>query len=243
MDDYYNPQDPIGVKNFVLFKDGVYRNIIPFAANAGRVRKDSIIGSFNKSDVGLSNVDNTSDDNKPVSIAQQIAINGKANTLHNHTIGDITGAQAAFDAKAPLVSPSFTTPNIGAATGISLDVTGNIKSSGGSIGYASGNGGTITQSGNKGNSVTLNKISGQITTTNAALAAGAEVSFNLLNNTIGINDVVNLSIQGGGTVGSYGVWVTATANGSCSITISNLSTGSLSQALVINFVVIKGVAN
>ena len=38
-----------------------------------------------KSDVGLSNVDNTSDANKPISTATQTALNGKSDTSHNHT--------------------------------------------------------------------------------------------------------------------------------------------------------------
>jgi|GEM_PF-6479104 len=53
-----------------------------------------------KADVGLSNVDNTSDANKPISSATQTAINGKANTTHTHAIADTTGLQAAIDSKA-----------------------------------------------------------------------------------------------------------------------------------------------
>lgn len=37
-----------------------------------------------KADVGLGNVDNTSDANKPVSTAQQAALDGKSNVGHNH---------------------------------------------------------------------------------------------------------------------------------------------------------------
>lgn len=43
-----------------------------------------------KGDVGLGNVDNTSDANKPVSTATQTALNGKANSSHTHTTADIT---------------------------------------------------------------------------------------------------------------------------------------------------------
>lgn len=42
-----------------------------------------------KTTVGLANVDNTSDANKPVSSATQTALNGKANTSHTHTSVDI----------------------------------------------------------------------------------------------------------------------------------------------------------
>ncbi|QED11527.1 hydrolase [Arthrobacter phage Qui] len=42
-----------------------------------------------KSTVGLANVDNTADTAKPVSTAQQTALNGKANVTHTHTSVDI----------------------------------------------------------------------------------------------------------------------------------------------------------
>jgi hypothetical protein len=41
--------------------------------------------AFVKGDVGLGNVDNTSDANKPVSTAQQTALNGKSDTNHTHS--------------------------------------------------------------------------------------------------------------------------------------------------------------
>lgn len=51
---------------------------------------------LSKSDVGLSNADNTSDANKPISAAAQTALNGKANTSHMHAQSDITGLLAAI---------------------------------------------------------------------------------------------------------------------------------------------------
>lgn len=53
-----------------------------------------------KSDVGLSNVDNTSDTNKPISSATQTALNAKANTAHTHTVSDVSNLQSALDGKA-----------------------------------------------------------------------------------------------------------------------------------------------
>jgi hypothetical protein len=41
--------------------------------------------SVDKADVGLSNVDNTSDANKPISTATQTALNGKSDTSHTHS--------------------------------------------------------------------------------------------------------------------------------------------------------------
>lgn len=43
-----------------------------------------------KAQVGLSNVDNTSDANKPVSTATQTALDGKAATSHTHTLANVT---------------------------------------------------------------------------------------------------------------------------------------------------------
>lgn len=48
------------------------------------------VSGISKSSVGLGNVDNTSDANKPISTATQTALNGKANTSHTHAAGDIT---------------------------------------------------------------------------------------------------------------------------------------------------------
>lgn len=54
-----------------------------------------------KAMVGLANADNTSDVNKPVSTAQQTALNAKANTSHTHTVSNVTGLQTALDSKQP----------------------------------------------------------------------------------------------------------------------------------------------
>ena len=65
-----------------------------------------------RTNLGLGNVDNTSDANKPVSTAQQAALNLKAN----------------------LVSPSFTTPSLGVATATSLQgIIGNITPAAGTF--------------------------------------------------------------------------------------------------------------
>lgn len=56
-----------------------------------------------KGDVGLGNADNTSDVNKPVSTAQQTALNGKANTTHTHSEADVTGLTADLAGKASTV--------------------------------------------------------------------------------------------------------------------------------------------
>jgi hypothetical protein len=110
------------------------------------------------------------------------------------------------------------------------------------VGYSTGTGGTVTQGTDKSTGVTLNKRCGQITMNNAALAAAAEVSFTLTNSVIAATDVVMISIASGATAGAYSVQCDATAAGSCRISVGNRNAGSLGEAIVLNFVVIKSVA-
>jgi hypothetical protein len=109
------------------------------------------------------------------------------------------------------------------------------------VGYGTGTGGTVTQATDKSTGVTLNKRCGQITMNNASLTAAAEVSFTLTNSVIAATDVVMICIGSGATAGAYNVQCDAVAAGSCRISIGNMSSGSLGEAIVLNFVVIKAV--
>ena len=135
----------------------------------------------------------------------------------------------------------LTTPVIGAATGTSLSTTGNqVISSTGKQGYATGAGGTVTQTISKATGVTLSKSTGQITLDGAALAASTTVSFTLTNTVIEAGDILIMNHISGGTAGSY-LLNAQSAAGSASINVRNISLGSLSEAIVIAFAVIKAV--
>jgi hypothetical protein len=109
------------------------------------------------------------------------------------------------------------------------------------IGYASAAQGTVTQATNKSTAVTLDKSMGRITMNNASLATATNATFTLNNNVIGANDCVILTISGGqATAGSYNVFANSLTTGSVSITLRNISGGTLSEAVVINFCVIHG---
>lgn len=111
------------------------------------------------------------------------------------------------------------------------------------VGYATGAGGVVTQLTSKATAVTLDKICGQITMHNASLTHLHPVSFTLTNSAIAADDVVVVSVKSGGTAGAYLVSAGAVAAGSCSITLFNCQTaGSLSEAVVLSFAVIKAVA-
>jgi len=107
-------------------------------------------------------------------------------------------------------------------------------------GYITGEGGTVTQATSKATAVTLNKKCGQITMHNASLAADTTVSFTLTNSTIAATDLLVLNHVNGGTAGSYLLNAQAAA-GSASINVRNITAGSLSEAIVIGFAVIKAV--
>lgn len=107
------------------------------------------------------------------------------------------------------------------------------------IGYSAAAQGTVTQATSKSTAVTLNKSAGQITMNNASLATSTNATFTLNNSTISANDAVILTISGGQTTpGSYNVFANSLAAGSVSITLRNISGGTLSEAIVINFAVI-----
>jgi hypothetical protein len=119
---------------------------------------------------------------------------------------------------------------------------GEVTSSG-KLGYATGTGGTVTQATNKSTGVTLNKLSGQITMDSASLGHQTSVAFTLTNSFIDATDVVVVNIKSGGTSAAYLVGVTAVAAGSCEINLFNAqASSSLSEAVVLSFVVIKGVS-
>ena len=134
------------------------------------------------------------------------------------------------------------TPVIGAATGTSLSTTGNQVISGtGKQGYATGSGGVVTQLTSKATGVTLSKSTGQITLDGAALAASTTVSFTLTNTVIEAGDILIMNHISAGTAGSY-LLNAQSAAGSASINVRNISLGSLSEAIVIAFAVIKAVS-
>jgi hypothetical protein len=107
-------------------------------------------------------------------------------------------------------------------------------------GYITGEGGTVTQATSKATAVTLSKKCGQITLNAASLAADTTVSFTLTNSTIAATDLLVLNHVSGGTAGAYLLNAQCGA-GSASINVRNITAGSLGEAIVIGFAVIKAV--
>jgi len=108
------------------------------------------------------------------------------------------------------------------------------------IGYSAAAQGTVTQATSKSTAVTLNKSAGRITMNNAALATQTHVLFTLNNTTLGANDVLIVSVSGGGTAGAYWPYVASQTTGSAQIGLFNNTAGSLSEAVIINYAIIHG---
>jgi hypothetical protein len=138
----------------------------------------------------------------------------------------------AFGASIPILLGTNNTERARITAGGNLEITNAAL-----LGYGTGSGGTVTQATNKSTAVTLNKPTGQITMNNAALAAGATVTFIVNNTLVTTSDTVIVTPSNNA---NYTVLCNATTAGSFYVRVTNITAGSLSQALVISFAVIKG---
>lgn len=134
-----------------------------------------------------------------------------------------------------LTNKTLTAPTINAATltGIVLQTSAN------GLGYGTGAGGTVTQATDKTTAVTLNKPTGQVTTAASALAANTAVSFSVNNSNVAATDIVTISTASAGA--AYRIEVQRVSAGAFSIRITNITAGSLSDAITFSFAVIKAV--
>ena len=107
------------------------------------------------------------------------------------------------------------------------------------IGYTAAAQSTVTQLTSKSTGVTINASAGQITMNNASLNAATNVAFTMTNSKISAKDVIVINVAGGvASNETYNCWVSGHASGSCTFVLRNISGGSLSEAVVLNFAVI-----
>ena len=87
------------------------------------------IGPLNKETVGLPNVDNTSDADKPISTATQTALNGKADSSHTHEASEISDSTSFGRAILTAASASAQRTALGLGSAATLDagvLAGNV---------------------------------------------------------------------------------------------------------------------
>lgn len=111
------------------------------------------------------------------------------------------------------------------------------------LGFYTGAGGTVLQGSGSGKATafTLDKMCGQITIDDDSLAHQTVVSATWTNSKIAATDVVIINHKSGGTVGVYTFNVSCGAGTATLYIRNNQTSGTLSEALVLSFVVIKGV--
>ena len=146
------------------------------------------------------------------------------------TLAKIVAAAAnnTFLARSTTVSP-------GAADYEALDTTTT------GLGFYTGAGGTVTQATSKATAFTLDKMCGQITTAADSLTHATVVSATWTNIKFAATDVVIIYHKSGGTIGAYVFNVSCGAGTATLYIRNNQTSGTLSEALVLSFVVIKGV--
>ena len=150
----------------------------------------------------------------------------------------LTGNQTIHGIKTFSTSPIVPTPT---TTGNVITMDNIVQKTAVGVGYGTGSGGTVTQLTSKSTAVTLNKPTGQITMNNSSLATNTAVSFVLNNNTISANDMVVPNIKSGfATNNTYRCWAEEMGVGSCKIVLENRSGGTLSEAIVLTYSIIKG---
>jgi hypothetical protein len=159
----------------------------------------------------------------------------------SHVVGnDLRENTTAGYQQTPAIVNSVVMGNAGYSNNSilgALQVSGNLTTISGLIGYGAGAGGAVTQATDKSTGVTLNKSSGVITMANTSMVNGGTATFTLNNSLIGANDVVLVSAAG--FSGPYRPTVGNVLSGSCQITVQNSSGSTLSDALKLNFTVIK----
>ena len=109
------------------------------------------------------------------------------------------------------------------------------------LGFYTGAGGIVPAGATKATPFTLDKMCGQITTAADSLAHQTVVSATWTNSKIAATDVVIINHKSGGTVGVYTFNVSCGAGTATLYIRNNQTSGTLSEALVLSFVVIKGV--
>jgi hypothetical protein len=108
------------------------------------------------------------------------------------------------------------------------------------LGFYTGAGGTAPAGATKATAFTLSKMCGQITLAADALAANTIVSATWTNSLIAATDVVIINHKSVGTIGAY-TFNVACGSPTSTLYIRNNTSGSLSEGIVLSFVVIKGV--
>jgi hypothetical protein len=96
---YQNSVTVGGLVNLPVFSNDALVPVF-YGGVTYKVTMGDILSKVTKATIGLPNVNNTSDLEKPISVATQTALDGKADTVHTHNLTQIAGLNAALSLKA-----------------------------------------------------------------------------------------------------------------------------------------------
>ena len=217
----------LGTGNAILVEDSTNPDSTPFVVTAA-------------GDVGIGTSTPT-DGNIHINGGSGAAALKLTNTATGQTVSDgfycgiesVAGGAFIFQRENQPIT--FGTNNTSRAI---LQANGDfILTSSGGLGYGTGSGGAVTQLTSRTTGVTLNKTNGSITLFNAANSTAFR-SFTVTNSTVAATDVILLSQKSGTNIQQ--LIVSNVAAGSFEISHAT-TTGSTTEAPVINFAVIKAV--
>jgi hypothetical protein len=152
----------------------------------------STVTGLTKSNVGLQNVDNTSDLNKPVSTAQQTALNLKANLASPTFTGTVSGITKSMVGLSDVDNTSDTAKPVSTAQQTALNLKANLASPTFT--------GTVSVSKLNVNTTQLDPVGVLNTSTGAGYFLGIATSSGQLNPMVALND--SMVIAKGTTAGS-----------------------------------------
>lgn len=208
-------------------------NSITPGTTAQYFRGDKTFQTLDKSAVGLGNVDNTSDANKPVSTATQTALNAKQNTLVSGTSIKTVNSTSLLGSGDVAVQPTLVSgTNIKTINGSSVLGSGDLTISGGSATWGGITGTLSSQTDlqtaldakvNKTTTLIINGISKDLT--------AASLTWQGINKVIGVISTAQTAVTGTtNDTRTASIWIPA----------NTFSGGSgLSYALEINARIVK----
>lgn len=231
-----------GVPALTLFKinfKNVANTFTSFFTNSNAAARTYTFPDSNGSVLLDASIDAATLDSAPADTAEFLYWSVVASALRKITVA---GLKSIFALVGGNPAQNFTANNLTVSSAVSI--SGGLTLIGGVVGYGSGNGGSVTQLTSKSTSVTLNKPSGLIVMNNAALAAGATVSFQFANSAVLIDDVIIINIVWDAITNPINYSVRAAsydpANGTILVVIKNETSGSLSDVVSLKFSILRG---